>query len=89
MKIINIKSSSLPDLGIPTKEMIARGFWFLYSCNDINFLLVTDEKNYILNNSGLIISERPDKCINDLDMEDIIEFSDVPTSATIGPFEFN
>ena len=55
MKIINIKSSILPDLGIPTKEMINLGIWFLYSIDDNYFLLVTDEKNYILNNFGLII----------------------------------
>ena len=87
MKIINIKSSILPDLGIPTKEMINLGIWFLYSIDDNYFLLVTDEKNYILNNFGLIISERIDKDTSDLDIENIIEFSDIPIPPSINKFE--
>ena len=67
--------------------MINLGIWFLYSIDDNYFLLVTDEKNYILNNFGLIISERIDKDTSDLDIENIIVFSDIPIPPSISKFE--
>lgn len=92
MNNIEIKSSVLPSLGNPTKYMINQGIWFLYSIKntkapDIPFLLVTDDKNYFLDNSGGIISESTDKVV-DVDLEKVVYFSDLPSPETISNFQF-
>lgn len=92
MTNINIDSSFLPFLGNPTKNMINQGVWFLYRITNTNnpeiaFLLVTDDKNYFLDDSGLIISESLNKFI-DVDLEEVVYFSDLPSPKTISNFQF-
>lgn len=92
MTNINIDSSLLPFLGLPTKNMINQGIWFLYRITISNnpgiaFLLVTDDKNYFLDDTGLIISESINKFI-DVDLEEVVYFSDLPSPKTISNFQF-
>jgi hypothetical protein len=92
MNNINIESSTLPYLGVPTKNMINQGIWFLYRVknsrnSEIVFLLVTDEKNYFLNSSGLILSESINKYV-DVDLENVVYFSDLPSPKSISNFQF-
>lgn len=92
MENLDIDSSFLPFLGGHTKNLINQGVWFLYRVETYQnpnaaFLLVTDEKSYFLDETGAILSESIEKTV-DVNLEQAVYFSDIPTPRTISNLQF-
>lgn len=88
MKSIKIESSILPTLGKDCKEIINLGMWSLYSINNSeNYVLFTDTKDYILDSNGAILMDCPNHGM-DIDMKDIIYFSDLPFPPCVSELKF-